>query len=127
MKNTSVDLDIQKEYNAQKIFLENSQNSLRRRLEREREAHKQDNINIMKENIKLLKMIGDLRAEVKKLSVDEKASSIKLKLAKKGFKLNQQLQPAPVLNPEEIAQREEEREQKREYIDNLRDRLLYMQ
>jgi hypothetical protein len=72
MKNVEIDPDIKKEYENQRKYLENSQNSLKKRLAREQDAHKQDNMNIMKENIKLIKMIAELRREVKELSSNEK-------------------------------------------------------
>ena len=65
MKNVEIDPDIKKEYENQKRYLENSKNSLKKRLEKEQQIHKQDNMNIMRENIKLIKMISDLRTKVK--------------------------------------------------------------
>jgi chromosome segregation ATPase len=87
MKNVDIDPDIKKEYENQKRFLENSQNSLKRRLAREQEAHKQDNMNIMKENIKLIRMISNLRADVRRLNHEEKATSTKSKLKQQGKNL----------------------------------------
>ena len=94
MKNVDIDPDIKKEYENQKRYLENSQNSLKRRLSREQDAHKQDNMNIMKENIKLIKMISDLRTKVKQLTSDEKASWTKSKLKQQGQQTQPNLVPA---------------------------------
>jgi hypothetical protein len=80
MKNVDIDPDIKKEYENQRRFLENSQNSLKKRLAREQDAHKQDNMNIMKENIKLIKMIAELRTEVKDLSSTEKNTRTQAKM-----------------------------------------------
>jgi chromosome segregation ATPase len=80
MKNVDIDPDIKKEYENQRRFLENSQNSLKKRLAREQDAHKQDNMNIMKENIKLIKMISELRTEVKDLSSTEKNTRTQAKM-----------------------------------------------
>ena len=72
MKNVEIDPDIKKEYENQRRYLENSQQSLKKRLEKEQQIHKEDNMNIMRENIKLIKMISDLRLEVKELVSKEK-------------------------------------------------------
>lgn len=61
MKNAEIDPDIKKEYENQKRYLDNSKNSLKKRLEKEQQIHKQDNMNIMRENITLIRMITELR------------------------------------------------------------------
>ena len=63
-----IDPDIKKEYENQKRYLENSVNSLKKRLEKETQIHKEDNNNIMKENMELINQISDLRKEVKSLN-----------------------------------------------------------
>ena len=80
MKNVEIDPDIKKEYENQRKYLENSQDSLKKRLAREQDAHKQDNMNIMKENIKLIKMISELRREVKQLASQEKNTRTQAKM-----------------------------------------------
>ena len=62
MKNVEIDPDIKKEYENQKRYLENSKNSLKKRLEKEKQIHKEDNMQQMKDNIKLIAMINELRA-----------------------------------------------------------------
>lgn len=74
IKNVEIDPDIKKEYENQKRYLENSVNSLKKRLEKETQIHKevtpysitnvQDNNNIMKENMELINQIAELRKEV---------------------------------------------------------------
>ena len=54
MKNVEIDPDIKKEYENQRRYLENSQTSLKKRLEKEKQIHKEDNMNIMTENISLI-------------------------------------------------------------------------
>ncbi len=54
--------------------------SLKKRLEKEQQIHKEDNMNIMRENIKLIKMISDLRAKVKELKTLEKNSRTEAKM-----------------------------------------------
>lgn len=72
MKNVDIDADIKKEYENQRRYLENSKNSLKKRVEKEQQIHKEDNMNIMRDNIKLIKMISELRSKVKELKVLEK-------------------------------------------------------
>lgn len=60
--------------------MENSRNSLKKRLEKEQQIHNEDNMNIMRENIKLIKMIGDLRRSVKELQSKEKNTHTKAKM-----------------------------------------------
>ena len=79
MKNVEIDPDIKKEYENQRRYLENSKNSLKKRLEKEQQIHKEDNMNIMRENIKLIKMISDLRAQVKELKTLEKRTRTEAK------------------------------------------------
>ena len=62
MKNVEIDPDIKKEYENQRRYLENSKNSLKKRLEKEKQIHKEDNMQQMKDNIKLIAMISELRA-----------------------------------------------------------------
>ncbi|KAK7099818.1 cilia- and flagella-associated protein 57-like [Littorina saxatilis] len=61
----SVGADIQKEFSRQKEHLERSVASLRKKLEKDSEIHKADNVRIMQENVSLIKEINDLRRELK--------------------------------------------------------------
>ena len=80
MKNAEIDPDIKKEYENQKRYLDNSKNSLKKRLEKEQQIHKEDNMNIMRENITLIRMITDLRAQVKELKSEEKNKRTEAKM-----------------------------------------------
>lgn len=61
----SVDADIQKEYARQREHLERSVASLRKKLVKDTEIHRADNVRIMQENVSLIKEINDLRKELK--------------------------------------------------------------
>jgi len=61
------DPDILHEFDNQRKFLKNSVDTLRRRLEKEGQIHKEDTLNIMNDNIKLIDMINRLRTEVSTL------------------------------------------------------------
>lgn len=60
-----VDADIQKEYARQREHLERSVASLRKKLSKDTEIHRADNVRIMQENVMLIKEINDLRRELK--------------------------------------------------------------
>jgi|694.fasta_scaffold90892_1 protein subunit release factor B len=79
MKNVEIDADIKKEYENQKKYLDDSVTSLKKRLEKERQIHKEEHLNIMKDNVELITEIGRLRSEVREF--DEK-----LKKTKNNFK-----------------------------------------
>lgn len=68
IKNVEIDPDIKKEYENQKRYLENSVNSLKKRLDKETQLHKEDNNNIMRENMELITQISELRLQVKQLN-----------------------------------------------------------
>lgn len=59
--------DIQREYNRQREYLEKSVESLKRKLQKDMELHRSDNMRIMQENVSLIKEINELRREVKVL------------------------------------------------------------
>ncbi|XP_064605218.1 cilia- and flagella-associated protein 57-like [Liolophura sinensis] len=64
-ESASVDADIQKEYSRQREHLERSVASLRKKLTKDSEIHRADNVRIMQENVSLIKEINDLRRELK--------------------------------------------------------------
>ncbi|CAH1775033.1 unnamed protein product [Owenia fusiformis] len=64
-ESASVDADIQKEYARQREHLERSVASLRKKLAKDTEIHRADNVRIMQENVSLIKEINDLRRELK--------------------------------------------------------------
>eukprot|EP00051_Salpingoeca_urceolata_P005695 m.76025 g.76025 ORF g.76025 m.76025 type:complete len:1203 (+) comp14501_c0_seq2:245-3853(+) len=61
---TGVDEDIQAEYNRQREFLERNVASLRKKLTKSEEMHKQETVKIMKENVALIQEINELRKEL---------------------------------------------------------------
>ncbi|XP_076813301.1 cilia- and flagella-associated protein 57-like [Clavelina lepadiformis] len=64
-ESVSVDTDIQKEYSRQREHLERSVASYRKKLAKDTEIHRADNVRIMQENVSLIKEINDLRRELK--------------------------------------------------------------
>merc|ERR1719311_567354 len=61
VKRQELDQDIQKEYQRQKEYLEKSVESLKRKLQKDSEVHRQDNMRVMQENVSLIREINDLR------------------------------------------------------------------
>ena len=131
MKNVEIDPDIKKEYENQRKYLENSQDSLKKRLAREQDAHKQDNMNIMKENIKLIKMISELRREVKQLASQEKNTRTQAKMvANQSQMMNESkgdMENGYQGMTEEQQMQQSDLQIKRQYIDDLRKRLMAAQ
>eukprot|EP00698_Gefionella_okellyi_P006107 TRINITY_DN15567_c0_g1_i1.p1 TRINITY_DN15567_c0_g1~~TRINITY_DN15567_c0_g1_i1.p1 ORF type:complete len:1180 (-),score=311.31 TRINITY_DN15567_c0_g1_i1:65-3577(-) len=65
VKEHGLDVDIQREYNRQREYLERSVASLKTKLGKETDRHKKENIRIMQENVQLIREINDLRREIK--------------------------------------------------------------
>ena len=57
--------DAQDEYARQREHLERNVTALKKKLKKESEIHKSDNVRIMQENVTLIKEINDLRKELK--------------------------------------------------------------
>merc|ERR1711959_511151 len=64
VKKLELDADTQKEYNRQRDYLEKSVDSLKRKLQKDSEVHRIDNMRIMQENVSLIREINDLRREI---------------------------------------------------------------
>merc|ERR1712144_189953 len=64
VKKLELDTDSQKEYNRTRDYLEKSVDSLKRKLQKDSEVHRIDNMRIMQENVSLIREINDLRREI---------------------------------------------------------------
>merc|ERR1719454_86905 len=62
-KKLDLDTDQQKEYNRQRDYLEKSVDSLKRKLEKDSQVHRIDNMRIMQENVSLIREINALKHE----------------------------------------------------------------
>ncbi|XP_018422114.1 PREDICTED: cilia- and flagella-associated protein 57 isoform X1 [Nanorana parkeri] len=60
-----IDADIQREYARQREHLERSLSTLQKKLVKDTEIHRVDNVRIMQENVTLIKEINELRRELK--------------------------------------------------------------
>ena len=65
VKRDQLDEDIKNEYQNQRQYLENSVNTLRKKLNKDTQVHKQDNRNIMDGNFHLLREIGEWREKLR--------------------------------------------------------------
>merc|ERR1719356_1436020 len=64
IKKQELDSDIQREYNRQRDYLDKSVESLKRKLLKDSEVHRQDNTTILQENVELIREINGLRKEI---------------------------------------------------------------
>lgn len=78
-----VDQDIQQEYSRQREHLERSVASLRKKLLKDTEIHRADNVRIMQENVTLIREINDLRRELKIARTHVHDVEVALKVAQK--------------------------------------------
>merc|ERR1712054_387290 len=71
-----LEADIQKEYNRQRDYLEKSVESLKRKLNKNMELHRNDNSRMMQENVSLIKEINELRREIKNMKQAQRAKEL---------------------------------------------------
>ena len=69
-KQEDVDKDIKKEFQAQAKFLTNSNKKLNYQLQQTTTLHREDNLNIMQENVNLIEDVTVLRNAVKKAQAE---------------------------------------------------------
>merc|ERR1711904_485362 len=77
IKKQELDSDIQREY------LEKSVESLKRKLAKDSEVHRQDNMRIMQENVSLIREINDLRKEINFLKHERQQQRLNVSKQKK--------------------------------------------
>merc|ERR1711959_55116 len=83
VKRQELDTDIQREYNRQREYLEKSVESLKRKLTKDSEVHRQDNMRIMQENVSLIREINDLRKEINYLKHEKQQQRLNVSKQKK--------------------------------------------
>jgi len=72
----AIEPDIAAEYTRQREYLEKSVESLKRKLNKNMELHRSDNMRMMQENVTLVKEINDLRREIKQMKMVQRANSM---------------------------------------------------
>lgn len=80
VKKMELDTDMQKEYNRQRDYLEKSVDSLKRKLEKDSQVHRIDNMRIMQENVSLIREINDLRREINALKHERQSQEFQAAL-----------------------------------------------
>merc|ERR1711893_53755 len=113
----SVDADIQKEYSRQREHLERSVASLRKKLSKDTEIHRADNVRIMQENVSLIKEINDLRRELKIARTQVHDLEAALGLHRKANQGHATETLAQITSTNKNAQLERELEEKKKVID----------
>jgi len=71
-----IEPDIATEYTRQREYLEKSVESLKRKLNKNMELHRNDNARMMQENVSLIKEINDLRREIKGMKLAQRAKDL---------------------------------------------------
>merc|ERR1719281_966720 len=64
IKKQELDSDIQREYSRQREYLEKSVESLKKKLLKDSDVHRQDNTRVLQENVALIREINELRREI---------------------------------------------------------------
>jgi len=98
-KTVDLDTDMHKEYNRQRDFLEKSVDSLKRKLEKDSQVHRIDNMRIMQENVSLIREINDLRREINILKHERTAQELQAISSRSDYRQN--------IEKELVSQREE--------------------
>jgi len=72
----TIESDIAAEYTRQREYLEKSVESLKRKLNKNMELHRNDNMRMMQENVSLIKEINELRREIKGMKMAQRAKDM---------------------------------------------------
>jgi len=84
IKKQELDIDIQREYNRQRDYLEKSVDSLKRKLLKDSEVHRQDNTRVLQDNVTLIREINDLRWQIDYLKRERQQQRLNVSKLKTG-------------------------------------------
>lgn len=121
-KRLDVDTDMQTEYKRQRDYLEKSVDSLKRKLEKDSQGHRIDNMRIMQENVSLIREINDLRREINQLKHERTAQELQ---AQYGITSGKDGSAAELLQEEVTMQRDQIAELAR-HLQSLQDTMPQM-
>merc|ERR1712228_464469 len=79
VKKQELDPDIQREYGRQREYLEKSVDSLKKKLLKDSDVHRSDNMRILQENVGLIREINDLRREIEYLKRERQQQRLNVK------------------------------------------------
>merc|ERR1711957_100359 len=99
IKKQELDSDIQREYNRQRDYLEKSIESLKRKLLKDSDVHRQDNMRILQENVQLIKEINVLRKEIDGLKRERQQQRLDVSKLKSRSKGNTSTSTSQVADP----------------------------
>lgn len=95
VKKQELDSDIQREYKRQREYLEKSVDSLKKKLLKDSEVHRQDNMRVVDENIALIREINDLREEINHLKKERQQQKLNISKMKKTSKASTSMSATP--------------------------------
>jgi WD40 repeat protein len=81
VKKQELDPDIQREYSRQREYLEKSVDSLKKKLLKDSDVHRSDNMRILQENVALIREINELRREIEYLKRERQQQRLNVKSA----------------------------------------------
>ena len=115
-KNVEVDVDVKKEQENQRRYLENTKASLNKRLEKEQQIHKTENSRIMWQNLELINQIKKLRNKINEAREWEKQQRNKAKMLQNQSAIVRDSRAANAQrsDPEQFELMEQERMQERQ-------------
>merc|ERR1711971_260205 len=90
VKKQELDPDIQREYGRQREYLEKSVDSLKKKLLKDSDVHRSDNMRILQENVGLIREINDLRREIEYLKRERQQQRLNVKADTAGGSPEQQ-------------------------------------
>merc|ERR1712151_861803 len=79
VKKQELDPDIQREYSRQREYLEKSVDSLKKKLLKDSEVHRSDNMRVLQENVALIREINALRREIEYLKRERQQQRLNVK------------------------------------------------
>merc|ERR1712187_273768 len=121
IKKQELDSDIQREYNRQRDYLEKSVESLKRKLLKDSEVHRQGNTRILQENVALIREINELRREIDYLKRERQQQRLNVSKLKGGG--NTAPARSPALGSGDQAAASREIETNKTQIDELRRKI----
>merc|ERR1712187_620277 len=84
VKKQELDADIQREYGRQREYLEKSVESLKRKLLKDSEVHRTDNMRVLQENVALIREINELRRGINYLKHERQQQRLNVSKLKSG-------------------------------------------
>jgi len=127
IKKQGLDGDIQREYNRQRDYLEKSVESLKKKLIKDSDVHRQDNMRILQENVALIREINDLRREINYLKHERQQQRLNVSKMKQKPEANPNEQSADAASRELEGNKQQIENLRRNIAEQARQREVYAQ